>query len=951
MAIETIDPLIEATPDQQQDVLVDGVMTEDLVPEVDTVIADPLPEEAEPEQVEVAGRLTGLKDLLKSSNRTAESPDIAITPKKEPEGEQIVPTEGRVEGTPPETVFNLNQIEGPDDLKKWVDNTAQNMGYKHQKMSMSEMADKVKELGYSESFVAKIVNPNSKLNADPSEVFKMMTVLTDASAKSLDLANKVKAAQAAGNLTDELLVEFRQAVALEGAIAKGVKRKQVDVARSLRAFGEARTADVNRGVELEAVLDAAGGKGDTLALARAYSSAGSLETRVKMAEKSVGTKIKDIWMTTWINGILSSPPTHIKNMTANTMYMGLSYLEKSGAYLIGQARRFVGADDYMRANELTIDALATMQGFREGLALSKRAFMENKQITGASKLEYQKINDPFNIPKKEGESALSSGVKSMWGYVGKYSTLPGRALMAEDELFKAMNFRRSINTQAFRIHQKKFDEVFDQTGDPKEASRQAELAAADFMNDPPDTAIKEAVDFAGDMTFTSKLDGKWADAERLAQIPLLKIFIPFMRTPTNIAIQLNQRMPTAVFSKRFKEDWAAGGIRRDAALSRIMTGGAIMTATAMTAMEGKITGAGTFKPKVRDGMKAWGWQPYSFVMDMNEVPAEKIEELKKYTTVTSGGGKYYVSYAGLEPIGAIVGMAATMAEYSMMEENQDAMTDLVIGAMAGVSDYASELPMIQGVSELMDIVRGKGTGGEMADWITNAAKRWTEQGGEFALGGTPMLGSNSSMMAYIERIMNPERKVSRAEVEDYGDLDPFTKGFYDSWTQYRARNPLLSDQLEQPLDPITGQKREHAASQGWMRAFPFRISESKFSPAYDVLTAFNVGQYKPRKKIDGIDLNAKQYNRLIEIATSEILIDNLTLEDAIIDLPQDPIFQSVLEEDSLAAQDFLKQTISEYYEEAKAQLMEEEVGIGTSVEIKKEGKRMGLEKRIEGMLQ
>jgi hypothetical protein len=343
--IENIDPLVDASAEEQQDALIDGVMTQDLMPEVSDIAQVGLEEAPEPEQVEVAG----LKDVFgvfaKSAKRTGDEPNLVGKTELD-EAEMIVPTKGAVEGAPPETIFNLNKINGPDELKQHIDQVAQASGAGQiERMDFGQLTSKIEEMGYSESFVKKIINPNAKLNADPGEVYKMMLALTDAGKRSQDLAKKIEA----GDFTDETLVEFRQAVALEGAISRGAKRKQADVARSLSIFNQARTAEADRAFRLEEVLNASGGRDDAVALAKAYLSAGGPEKAAQLAERTLGGRVKDIWITTWINGILSSPVTHIKNMTANAAYAGLNLAEKQTAALIGKTRNILfNSPDYIR---------------------------------------------------------------------------------------------------------------------------------------------------------------------------------------------------------------------------------------------------------------------------------------------------------------------------------------------------------------------------------------------------------------------------------------------------------------------------------------------------------------------------------------------------------------------------------------------------------------------------
>jgi len=97
----------------------------------------------------------------------------------------------------------------------------------------------------------------------------------------------------------------------------------------LAIFGQVRQGDAVRGPEMTEMVNSLGGKGDFVALARAYASTPSKTKRLQIAERSLPGTVKDVWMTTWINGLLSSPVTHVKNMTANTLFAGLSFCRKN----------------------------------------------------------------------------------------------------------------------------------------------------------------------------------------------------------------------------------------------------------------------------------------------------------------------------------------------------------------------------------------------------------------------------------------------------------------------------------------------------------------------------------------------------------------------------------------------------------------------------------------------
>lgn len=952
------------TQAEAQESLLDEVQTEDIVPATENFDEVDFDTAAETESIDVAGFGLGpLKKVLdKSVKRTAENPNLNV--KGEPDfletdieknidaykqAKEAAP----VEGAPPETTINLNQIKGADDFKQHIESFASLVAKKPERMNMKALAEEMRNDGYSDSFVNKIIDTSKAIKAKPEEVFKMRYAHLDSSARTFEEANTLIKAIESGTATPEMYAKVRQAGNMEGLIVNGMTGKRSDVSRALRAFGEALEAQAEKGPILDNLINSSGGMDDIEHFARAYVSANKT-TRAKMAQRSLGSKVKDIWMTTWINGLLSSPVTHVKNMTANAGYVGLNIAEKQVASLIGKTRNIIfNSEDYIRQQEILVDMYSLKRGVQEGMALGAEAWKRNSAVTGRSKVEVRTSADPFGVDLPDDATPFQKMMGKAWGIYGQYVTLPGRALLSADEFFKGVNYRRSLDSAGFREYIKVRDEAVQAGVDVSEAKMQGQKAMLRILDDPDDAVHNEAVSLAEEMTFTGKLEGGLGYMEKLVQNPVAKMFVPFIRTPTNIAIELNKRLPTPglFVSKKTRDDWAAGGIRRDMVMARVGLGSMTMWGVSNLALEGRITGAGPFTPERRNGLKAINWQPYSFVFDSNEVSKEQIAEFKKYTTVKSGNGKVFVSYAGLEPIGALLGIGATMGEYSIFEPDAGAMEQLFLGGSLGVADYITELPMISGVSEMMQIFTGGGS--TASEKALSVIKRATEQASDFALGGFPF-AAQSSLIAYSERVLNPERRQPKAEIQNIGEMNevlaaPF-KGFMDSLANYKSRNPYFSKDAPPVLDPITGEQLEHPSSKAWMRAFPFRLSEQKYSPAYDVLNTLGIGQPPVKRKIDGIELTPSQRNRWIELATKEVVIERKTLEIAVIDSVNDDKFIKLLNEDPEKAKSFVRGIVSDYYSEAKKRLMEEELPLKDSVDYKKVKKGEEILTRIETML-
>jgi hypothetical protein len=791
-----------------------------------------------------------------------------------------MPTTGKPSPTPaekaagvPETAFNLDMIQDEDGVKQFIEATARAYGAdKIQKISYKQMAEELSVSGYDEAFIARIIDPLQATKASPQDAYKMQLALVDAGKRAFDLGEQVKAAKAAGELTPELTSAFMQAVALEGTLVKAVRGRQADIARTLGIFSQARQSSAQRGEMLEAIMNEAGGIESVHDFASKYTAL-SASGRANLAENGYASTLSrgtDIWMSTWINGLLSNATTHAKNIAGNAFFGGLQIPERALASAIGKTRNFMfkGGEEAVSGNEVYAQAMGFLQGIREGGEIAARAFKSNTPTDPFQKIEATRLNrEPFEIDF--GDSDTGKAVSGALKYWGKFVTIPGRALMAEDEFFKAVGYRMELNALATRESEKMYKSLVDSGIDPDNAARQAADFMADMLANPTDDIRDAAMSSARTVTFTRELEPALQGIQRAATNPLIKMFVPFIKAPTNIGLEAITRTPILNFaSPRFWGDWNAGGIRRDQAIARVTLGGAMIYSVSAGVFEGRVTGYGPMRMEDKKALEGTGWQQFSFVFDAKDVDEEMLARFEKLTTVSRGPDKVYISYAGLEPIGTLLGIGATSGEYAQMTPGGDDLDKLMMGGTLGVYQYLSEQPMLSGFNDIMKVFSsGSKDGPTILYDLINAASKQISQ---FAIGGSP-LGAHSSLIAATERIVDPSKSSTLpAEMSTKtGIIDPAVRGFYSAVQYYKSRNPLTSDSLPRALDPITGEVETVGKGKLYEMFNPFKESSGKYNQAKAVLVAYGVPMYIPKKSIDGIQLSATQYNRWIELATQD----------------------------------------------------------------------------------
>ncbi|HCB48982.1 MAG TPA: hypothetical protein DEP47_05545 [Chloroflexi bacterium] len=885
-----------------------------------------------------------------------ETDTTKIGPTKEEQVIQMAPSMPK-EGVPSpkpgevKTAFNLNQINDSDSFKQFIESTARAYGAdKIEKISYKEIAAKAADDGYDEAFLAKVLDPLERTQADPTQAYKMMLAITDAGKRAFDLAEQVKQAKIAGTLTPELGAEFSQALALEGSLMKAARGRQADIARTLGIFSQARTATKERGAMLDEIIRGSGGIESIHDLASKYTALDSRSARASLSEKTISGRLTDVWFSTWINGLLSSPVTQAKNIAGNLAFGAIQIPERAVASIIGKARNFAfGGEEAIQMNETYSMAIGFMQGMREGFAIGGRAFMKNEPTDAFQKIEQAKVGrDTFEFDL--GDSVTGRALSGALKYYGNFVTLPGRAMMSVDEMFKAIGYRVELNSIATREYNIAYRRMVESGIPEDDAARQAAEITAKILADPTESIDDAAKSMARTVTFTKTL----GSSERIGtanfgfdlnlqamqgalQNPLLKMFAPFVRTPTNIAMEAMARTPGLNFaSPRFWGDYNAGGIRRDMAMARVTLGAGITFAAGSYALEGRLTGYGPMRVGDKETLKGTGWQEFSLVFNKDDVSPALLEDYKKITKVNVGPDKVYVSYAGLEPLGTLLALSATAGEYSMMASGGADMEKIMMGASLGIYEYMKDQPMLKGVSDLMNAFQTQAK--DMPSRVYNIMSAISKQATTFGIGGSPA-GAYSSAVAAVERIMKPEKsQVMEAFSEEENSFTAgAAKGFWEAMNTYCSRNPLCSDKLPPQLDPITGEVKK--IGQGnWSEAFnPFKRSDGTWSDAYRVLAQYGIPAYRPPKKMDGVELNAQQYNRWIELATRDG-----KLENEVRMIGDNSGVQRLAEKDLSAAQGVINKHISDVYSDAKKLLIIEDKDLGAAIQAIKE------EQMIEG---
>ena len=140
-------------------------------------------------------------------------------------------------------------------------------------------------------------------------------------------------------------------------------------------------------------------------------------------------------------------------------------------------------------------------------------------------------------------------------------------------------------------------------------------------------------------------------------------------------------------------------------------------------------------------------------------------------------------------------------------------------------------------------------------------------GGKLTGATLSLVPSVSAFSAGIERMQDPTVGSTMLPEAGFFNEDPtqlpaFMRGFYIELQKAKARNPFFSDTVEPKLN-LWGEKLKAGTGQGWEFWSPIRVQDTKYSPVDEELMELGDGIKMPAKRIDGVQLNAVQYNKWI----------------------------------------------------------------------------------------
>lgn len=391
-----------------------------------------------------------------------------------------------------------------------------------------------------------------------------------------------------------------------------------------------------------------------------------------------------------INNMLSGPFTIGANAIGNALKTAVMPAER---YLAG----VISGNAAMRQEAFDMFS-GLVQYTGEAWRLGKKAakigdnILDNAtgkpEANATAQMTYENVRKLFLKGQERELTDVEEMLARGMGWFGPYARIPSRLMVGTDEFFKQLNFRASYSARLKRLAgergivdpaeidayvRKEMDRAFD----PKTEGKLTGDALSDDL-------LQEHIQYARESTWTQSLGhdtmGGWMQ-QGVNQHPMLRIVVPFVKTPVNLFRDFTDHTPLlCLTSRRTREALAAGGEQAAMAKARVAVGSLTMITVGTMAGAGCVTGSPPVDEKQRKALEATGWQPYSIRV-----------------------GDRYFSYRRLDPVGMFFGIMADLnvaRQYVAQASYEKALKAVTV---AFVNNITSKTYM-QGISEFIDLM-------------------------------------------------------------------------------------------------------------------------------------------------------------------------------------------------------------------------------------------------------
>lgn len=681
--------------------------------------------------------------------------------------------------------INLNRLETTEEVEDIITavakaNPLEINQARREVITQKETEALADDLGMS---VEDLLNRREGIAPNAEEAVAARNILVASGENLIKLAEKAK------NGGDEALMLFRRAMSQHQAIQLQVSGMTAEAGRALQSFRIMAKSGAEQEKAIKEALEASGGLDLNQDLAKRLSQINDpahLNRFVKNADKATTSEMIEEY---WINALLSNPATHVMNIMSNASVVLSSVLERKVASIFGKE---------IETGEASAQILGIIEGAKDGMKLAKKVFLSGEASDPLTKIE---------SAQREAISSKNLNASGVVGqsidFLGNAIRIPGRALMAGDEFFKAVARRMELQSLAYR-------QAIKENLSPEDFTKRV----SEILNNPSATIRMQMEEVARYQTFTNELGaiGKKGTQLRNSTGILGRLAVPFLRTPINVVKYAMSRTPVAPFMPSVRADFNAGGARRELMLSRMALGSTVMLVSSSMAQKGMITGSGPVNYKERQMLELTGWKPNSLKV-----------------------GDTYYSLERADPIAALLLMSADITEIIGQVDEADAY-DLAFASSVAVANSLESRTYFNGLMDFFDAYQNASRDPENKQ---NVLFNWLER---MAATAVP------AGVAAVAR-----------------QVDPTVRLTDDLTSRLKSRLPAYSKDLP-PRRNMFGDVVVLEGGLGPDIMSPIYMSTDKQNPIADEIAKHRVNIGMPRRSINGVELTAIQYDRFIQLS-------------------------------------------------------------------------------------
>jgi hypothetical protein len=500
-----------------------------------------------------------------------------------------------------------------------------------------ELNEMARELGQKPEFLEKILMRKTGEAANAETILASRHVLHE-SARSLKVMAKSVLAMTAD---DNMKLKFHRQWDFHNQFMAQFMGARAEIGRAMRSYGMPLGSETMQNNRMKEIMETQEGRFDIYEVAEQIIKNDTFEgvNKIVKAQKGGMSKGGAAMAELFVSSILSGVKTHIVNSSGNALMTVLGPVDTAIASRMGWG--IADGPDKIIKGEALAQTFGLINGFADAFYVMGQVFKTGEPYGGIAKFESA-------YPK--AISSATFGASGSWGWMidafGATVRFPLERVMGPiDGFFRAINERAKVAQLSYR----EASRLRDLNG----LSQQEYLQTLEsLMTDVPLNIQEAGVDYSIYNMAATPLPPLGRDFQSLLnKSAVAKVIVPFVRTPTNLlSMGFIERSPLGLLSKKYREEFAAGGERAQLARARLTFGAMMGAYIAMQAVDLKVTGSGPSDYEARRLKMLTGWRPRSFV----------------YTN--SEGEKAYQSYDRMEPLSYIIGTIADLVEMNELNK-------------------------------------------------------------------------------------------------------------------------------------------------------------------------------------------------------------------------------------------------------------------------------------------